>query len=55
MTAYEKGFRRALEGIVDPQLYALMMGYRNGHMAATVQMTSYLNRDTERGQTDVHS
>jgi hypothetical protein len=48
MSAYEKGFRRALEGIVDPQLYVLMMGYRNGHMAATAQMTSHLNRDAEQ-------
>jgi hypothetical protein len=34
MTAFEKGFRRALEGMVDPQLYVLMPGYRNGHTAA---------------------
>jgi hypothetical protein len=33
MTAYEKGFRRALEGFIDPQLYVLMPGYRNGHEA----------------------
>lgn len=34
VTAYEKGFRRALEGFIDPQLYVLMPGYRNGHDAA---------------------
>ena len=38
MTAYEKGFRRALEGFIDPQLYVLMPGYRNGHDAAVASL-----------------